>query len=145
MDEIKVEEKVENAADVIKEIADIKAKMIPKEEYEKVVADNAKYKHALLTGVTEVDGEPMKSATELRDDYAKAIKTGVPNVTGFETALKLREAVINETGKDPFMTEALDRIDPDFGERVAGVMSELVEQSDGNPQMFNALLSQNLR
>lgn len=137
--------KTDEATELIKEIAEVKKNMVSKEEYEKVLADNAKYKHALLTGITETDSEEKKSAAELREDYSKAIKTGVPNLKGFETALKLREAVINETGKDPFMTEALTRIDPDFGERVSEVMSDLVEKSNGSSQMFNALLSQNIR
>ena len=59
--------------------------------------------------------------------------------------MRLRDAAIRETGKDPFMTEALDRIDPDFGERVAEAMGSLVEQSEGNPEMFNALLSSAMR
>lgn len=144
-DEVKVEKKPENATDVIKDIADVKKNMVPKEEYEKILADNAKYKHALLNGVLEVDSEESKSAAELREDYSKAIKEGVTNVEGFETALKLRQAVIDETGKDPFMTEALERIDPDFGDRVSGIMKEMVEASGGSPQMFNALLSQNIK
>jgi hypothetical protein len=135
----------EDADQVIKDIADVKKNMVPKEDYEKALADAAKYKHALLTGVAIGDSEPKKSVAELRKEYSEAIKAGVTNVEGFEAALKLREAVINETGKDPFMTEALMRIDPDFGERVAEVLADMVDKSGGNPQMFNAFMSQNLR
>jgi hypothetical protein len=136
---------VPEADKLISDIADVKKNMVPREEYERLSQDNAKLRHALLTGVTEKVVEPLKSAAELKKEYAEAIKAGVTNVKGFETALKLREAVINETGKDPFMTEALMRIDPDFGERVAGALADMVDKSDGNPQMFNAFMSQNLR
>ena len=143
-EEIK-DELQEDANQVIKDIADLKKNMVPREDYEKALADAAKYKHALLTGVSTGDDEPTKSAAELRKEYSEAIKAGVTNVEGFEAALKLREAVINETGKDPFMTEALMRIDPDFGERVSEVMADMIDKSGGNPQMFNALMSQNLK
>lgn len=135
----------EKAQDFINEVKDIKDKMIPKEEYQKLVEERDKLKHALLTGVVEKDDEPIKSVDELRKDYSEIIKAGSNNLKGFETALKLREAVINETGKDPFMTEALQRIDPAFGERVAESMQDIVEKSDNSPNMFNAILSQNLR
>ena len=136
---------VPEADKLISDIADVKKNMVSREEYERVSQDNAKLKHALLTGVTEKVVEPPKSATELKREYAESIKSGVTNAKGFETALKLREAVINETGNDPFMTEALTKIDPNFGERVAEGLGEILEQSEGDPTMFNAILSRNLR
>ena len=138
-------QELETADDLLKDISDVKKNMVSKEEYDRVLKDNQKYKHALLTGVTEVVVEPPKPASELKKEYAESIKNGVSNAKGFETALKLREAVINETGNDPFMTEALTKIDPNFGERVAEQLSGILEQSEGDPTMFNAILSRNLR
>lgn len=139
-----VEETVD-ADKLLEDISEVRKNMVPKEEYERLSKDNAKLKHALLTGVTEKAVEPLKSAKELKKDYADSIKSGVTNAQGFETALKLREAVINETGNDPFMTEALTKIDPNFGERVAEGLEQILEQSEGDPTMFNAILSRNLR
>ena len=119
--------------------------MVQKTEYEKVLAERDRLKEAMLKGVKVTEAEQPKTLAEERKAYAEAIKGGVTNVQGFEAALRLRDAAIRETGKDPFMTEALDRIDPDFGERVAEAMSSLVEQSEGNPEMFNALLSSAMR
>lgn len=133
------------ADDFIKQIEDMKANTVPKNDYDKVLAERDRLKQAMLHGVTVKEAEQPKTLAEERKAYAEAIKGGVTNVQGFEAALRLREAAIRETGKDPFMTEALDRIDPDFGERVAGVMSSMVEQSEGNPEMFNALLSSTVR
>ena len=135
----------EAATKFITEVKEVKDTMVSKEELEAMKAERDKLKHALLTGVTNIDSEPLKSAEDLRKDYAGAIKAGVPNLRGFETALKLRQAVINETDKDPFMSEALDRIDPNFGERVAEGIQSMIEECDNRPEVFTALLSKNLK
>jgi hypothetical protein len=147
-----LQQPIEDAATVIKNIADMKANMVPKAEYEKALADAEKFKHALLTGVNEPVSEPLKPTSELVKEYAEAIKGGVSNVKGFETTLKLRQAVINETGVDPFMHDGtcgggskIQNFDPDFGERVAEGLQNMINKSEGNANMFNALLSQNLR
>ena len=132
------------ATEFLTEISKLKETMVPKEDLEAIQAERDKLKYALLTGVMTDDTEQLKSSAELCKEYAESIKSGVTNVKGFETALKLRQAVINETGKDPFMTEALTKIDPDFGERVAENLATVLEKSEGNPQMFNAILSQNM-
>lgn len=133
------------ADDFVQQIEDLKSNMVQKTEYEKVLAERDRLKEAMLKGVKVTEAEQPKTLAEERKAYAEAIKGGVTNVQGFEAALRLRDAAIRETGKDPFMTEALDRIDPDFGERVAEAMGSLVEQSEGNPEMFNALLSSAMR
>lgn len=133
------------ADDFVQQIEDLKSNMVQKTEYDKVLAERDRLKEAMLKGVKVTEAEQPKTLAEERKAYAEAIKGGVTNVQGFEAALRLRDAAIRETGKDPFMTEALDRIDPDFGERVAEAMSSLVEQSEGNPEMFNALLSSAMR
>lgn len=143
--ETKAAEETAGAEKLLEDITEVKKNMVSREEYDRLSKDNAKLKHALLTGVTEKVVEPLKSAKELKKDYADSIKSGVTNAQGFETALKLREAVINETGNDPFMTEALTKIDPNFGERVAEGLGQILEQSEGDPTMFNAILSRNLR
>lgn len=133
------------ADDFVRQIKELKSNMVQKTEYEKILAERDRLKEAMLKGVKVTEAEQPKTLAEERKAYAEAIKDGVTNVQGFEAALRLRDAAIRETGKDPFMTEALDRIDPDFGERVAEAMSALVEQSEGNPEMFNALLSSAMR
>lgn len=138
-------EGAQEADKFIQQLEDMKANTVQKTDYEKVVAERDRLKEAMLKGVKVTEAEQPKTLAEERKAYAEAIKGGVPNIQGFEAALRLRDAAIRETGKDPFMTEALDRIDPDFGERVAEAMSSLVEQSEGNPEMFNALLSSAMR
>ena len=133
------------ADNFVQQIEDLKSNMVQKTEYDKVLAERDRLKEAMLKGVKVTEAEQPKTLAEERKAYAEAIKGGVTNVQGFEAALRLRDAAIRETGKDPFMTEALDRIDPDFGERVAEAMGSLVEQSEGNPEMFNALLSSAMR
>lgn len=139
---IKDETNVGNAESVIKELADLKANMVSKEEYDKALADRNKFQQALIKGISvPAETSAPKSSTELRDEYADLIKKGVNNVQGFAKALELRNALVNETGNDPFMTEALTKIDPDFGERVAETLNEILDKSEGDPNMFNALLS----
>lgn len=141
-----MEDKELTQADLeINEINEIRDNMVPKEELAKAQADAKKYRDALLKGAQIKESEQPQSAKELKDAYATQIKAGVSNVEGFETALKLREAVINETGEDPFMTEALSKIDPEFGERVAEQLGEILDKSEGDPNMFNALMSRNIK
>lgn len=134
----------QSADDLIQELNEIKSNMVDKDKYEKIIEENNKLKKALIHGTTDMDVE-TRSSSELTSLLSNQISQGVTNVEGFKTVLELRESVIEETGKDPFMTEALDRIDPDFGDRVANTIQDLLDKSEGKPQMFNALLSQTLR
>lgn len=134
-----------NEVDFVAELTKVKESMVDKTLFEKAQAENAKLKEALLKGAKPTIDVKTETVEDLKKQYQDNIKNGGTDLRGFETALKLREAVINETGSDPFMSEALYKIDPNFGERVAEKMQDLVDSSNGDPGSFKVAMSQGIK
>ena len=138
-----------DAKTYIENIKNLRETMVDKKEYEKLVEENKLLSKAVLNGETlssEVkEAEQKPSIEELRVNFKKENQT---NLEFWDNALKLRDAVIEEGGYDPFLPKGHELIasedDKMKASKVATVVKELIEESEGSPEVFNALLQKTL-
>lgn len=126
----------------IDEIKNLKKNSVSREEYNKILEENRNLLHSL------VEGQPVEQSTEEApkvdvNGLRKELYTEDNNMTNLEyidKTLKLRKAIIDEGGQDPFL---------DFGEkahvtaseieaanRVAEALQEMVDAAEGDPVAF---------
>lgn len=121
-------------------INELKQNTVSKEEYERVKKDNKKLLDALTAGKTiESDAAaPAKpSIEELRKNWKKPNQS---NLEFWENTLALRDAVVKQGGKDPFLPFG-QKISPTAEDvqkanNVAAVVRECIEYADGDSELF---------
>lgn len=127
--------------DLLQALNEVKANSVPKAEYDKIKEDNRILLNNIVNGTpinsTAVE-ESGPSVSELKDKLGRAHN----DLEYAETFLKLREAVIKETGKDPTANYATDNLDYELeqAELVANTMRECIELANGNPEVYKAQL-----
>lgn len=129
------------------EIEHLRDTTVPKEEYAKLKATN----NELLKRLAKGDFDPQQEKPEEVDLNAlrKSIFQGsVTNLEYVKNALRLREEIIKKEGKDIFLpyghNYTASQEDIDKAQNVADVLQECVEESDGNSQVFTAILQSRL-
>lgn len=138
-----------NAQTYIDNLKALKESTVDKKEYDKVVDENKRLSLALMNGESlpsnEKEKENKPSIDELRQNFKKDNQT---NLDFWSNALKLREAVIDSGEPDPFLPKGHELIasedDKIKANKVAKVMEELIDESEGSPEVFNALLQKTL-
>lgn len=136
----KVSEEVTTPQYTIDAINDLKKRLsTANKENEVLKADNRKLTESIVNGQTpEVEAQEEKTdLNELRKNLMKEDQTNLEFVSN---ALKLREAVIKEGGEDPFVPIGSKytptQADYERANRVATVLQEMVDDSDGDPAVF---------
>lgn len=129
--------------DPVKEIQELKANSVSKDDYDKVVAENKKYLKALI------DGSQLPSAAEpvdvdaLRKDLFGGTQE-LDNLTYCKKALELRNALLEQEGVDVFVGSGskLTPTEEDYAaaQRVADAMQTCIDAADGNSDVFTAHL-----
>ena len=129
------------------EIEHLRDTTVSKEEYAKLKATN----NELLKRLAKGDFDPQQEKPEEVDLNAlrKSIfQESVTNLEYVKNALKLREEIIKKEGKDIFLpyghNYTASQEDIDKAQNVADVLQECVEESDGNSQVFTAILQSRL-
>ena len=134
----------DNTSDYIEQIKKLKESSVSKDDYDKLRLDNKRLIDALANG-TQLEGkvEPKISAVENINELRKKLFSKGSNLTNLEycdTALQLREALIENGEKDPFLPFGHNVLatDSDYesAERVANVMKECIDYADGNDDIF---------
>lgn len=138
-------------------IKQLKENTVPKEEYEKLVAERAR----LLKSV--IDGDPIEGERGAEQESAPDVDTlrreilnvdvSMTNLEYVTKVLKMRDAIIKEKGPDadPFLppyanlgerhtSEEIAK-DQENAEAVASFLENTVEQAHGDPEVFNSLLN----
>lgn len=145
-----------NANEYAEEVKKLKANSVPKTEYDKVVAEKKVLAKALAEGADVPDNEKQEvkpDVKELRKKLLTAGETGLSNVEYVQTALELRNALLAEGKKDPFLPLEIKRraTKEDYAgaQRVADFLQDCLDQAtgeDGKPDdiMFNAALQKGL-
>ena len=134
-----------NETDYIAEIQKLKASTVPLEDYNRLKNDNKKLINALATGegVATAAPEPEKNINELR---SKLLKEGsnLNNLEYVQTAVELRDALIAQGQRDPFLPYGQGVLptaeDVECANRVANVFKECIEYADGDPDIFTSEL-----
>jgi hypothetical protein len=124
--------------DYIEAIQTLKQNSVDRSKYEELRAENKR----LLQAV--VNGQPAEEQVEVAkpdiNELRKALTKEQTNLEYVTAALKLREAVIAEGGEDPFVPVGSKytptAADYERANRVATVLQEMVDEADGDPQIF---------
>ena len=134
-----------NETDYIAEIQKLKANTVSIDDYNRLKADNKKLISALASGegIATATPEPEKNINELRN---KLLKEGsnLNNLEYVKTAVELRDALIAQGQKDPFLPYGEGVLptaeDVECANRVANVYKECIEYADGDPDIFTSEL-----
>jgi hypothetical protein len=138
------EEMLDTDSDYVAAINELKANSVSKTEYSKLRAENKKLLDALVNG-REIDLPKEEKANV--DDLRKKLFNKDANLSNLEyvdTALKLRNALIENGERDPFLPVG-DRVSEtaemyDMAQRVADGLQECVDFADGDSGIFTAQL-----
>ena len=134
----------DNTSDYIEQIKKLKESSVSKDDYEKLRADNKKLINALASGtqVEDAVGSKVSTADKINELRTKLFGKGsnLNNLEYCDTALQLREALIENGNRDPFLPFGHNVIatesDIESAERVATVMKECIDYADGDSDVF---------
>ena len=134
-----------NETDYIAEIQKLKANTVSLDDYNRLKNDNKKLITALASGegVATAAPEPEKNINELRN---KLLKNGssLNNLEYVKTAVNLRDALIAQGQRDPFLPYGEGVLptaeDVECANRVASVFKECIDYADGDPDIFTSEL-----
>ena len=138
----------DNTNDYIDQIKKLKENSVSKDDYDKLRLDNKRLIDALANG-TPIDGvvEPKVSAVENINNLRSKLFGKVSNLNNLEyckTAVELRDALIENGERDPFLPFGHEVVatDSDYetAERVANVMRECIDYADGDSDIFTSEL-----
>lgn len=126
--------------DYLSAIKDLKQNSVDRSKYDALKAENKKLLDAVVNGQTvEVPAEEKKESIQ---DLRKKVFDN-PNQTNLEyitNTLKLREAIMEDGGEDPFVPNSSqytpNAADYAKAQKVAQVLQEMVDTADGDPNVF---------
>ena len=134
----------DNTNDYIEQIKKLKESSVSKDDYNKLKADNKKLIDAVANG-TQVEGvvEPKVSAVEKINELRSKLfskENGLNNLEYCKAAVELRDALIENGERDPFLPFGHEVIatdsDHETANRVATVMKECIDYADGDSGIF---------
>ena len=135
-----------NEPDYIAEIQKLKANTVSIDDYNRLKNDNKKLITALASGETIGSTEPSNPEKNINDLRNKLLKEGsnLNNLEYVETAVELREALIAQGQRDPFLPYGEGVLptaeDVECANRVSNVFKECIEYADGDPDIFTSEL-----
>lgn len=125
--------------DYISALKEIKENSVSKEQYLKVKEENKKLLQSLVEGGQAP--EYPREKVDLNELRKKLESDEISNLEYVETALKLRNEIIETEDRDIFVPK--DNITPETiatAEKVAAVFQECVDLADGNSHRFTTEL-----
>lgn len=134
----------------IEALNQLKANSVDKADYEKLKAENKKLLDSIVNG-TEVALPTVEkdSIDDLRRKLASSSENNMSSLEYADTALKLRQRLLEEGHEDPFVPHGSQysptQVDYDRAHRVAAVLQECVDDAEGDDASFLAELKKRLR
>ena len=134
----------DNTNDYIDQIKKLKESSVSKDDYNKLKADNKKLIDALANG-TQIEGkvEPKIDAVENINNLRTKLFSSESNLSNLDyckTAVELRDALIENGERDPFLPFGHNVIatdsDHETANRVATIMKECIDYADGDSDIF---------
>ena len=133
----------DNTNDYIAQIKNLKENSVSKDDYNKLKADNKKLIDALANGTQMDVVESKVSAVDKINELRSKLFSKGSNLNNLEyckTAVELRDALIENGERDPFLPFGHNVVatdsDHETAERVANVMRECIEYADGDSDIF---------
>ena len=134
----------DNDLDLLEEIKSLKENTVSKEEYNKQVEKNKTLMRQIIKGGGTKEPEETFNIEECR----KALFENPENLTDLDfwkNTLALRKARLEKEGVDIFLPKGIktrySNADKESANHVAEVIGQLIEESEGSPQVFKALLN----
>lgn len=134
----------EAETDYVAAIQELQNNSVSKTQYEKLRTENKKLLDALVSGQQiDLPKEEKPNIDELRKKLFNK-DANLSNLEYVDTALKLRNALIEKGERDPFLPVG-DRVNEtaemyDIAQRVADGLQECVDFADGDSGIFTAQL-----
>ena len=135
-----VNNSTDTSLDYIEAIKTLRETTVDKSAYDSLRAENKKLLQSLVNGETI---EPQnKVLSEDIDTLRKKVLTddSLTNLEYWDNVLKLRSALLKRGDEDPFVPQgnkvAATAADYATAEKVATIMQEMVDNSDGDPNVF---------
>lgn len=134
----------EAETDYVAAIQELQNNSVSKTQYEKLRTENKKLLDALVSGQKiDLPKEEKPDVDELRKKLFNK-DADLSNLEYVDTALKLRNALIEKGERDPFLPVG-DRVSEtaemyDIAQRVADGLQECVDFADGDSGIFTAQL-----
>ena len=130
--------------DYIEQIKKLKENSVSKDDYDKLRLDNKRLIDALANGsqLESVVDSKVSSVDKINELRKKLFSKGnnLSNLEYCDTALKLRDALIENGERDSFLPFGHNVIATDSGietaNRVANVMREWIDYADGDSDIF---------
>ena len=132
--------------DLLKEIENLKANTVSKEEYQKVVDEKQQIIDEVINKRSSNDDQTPSSREP--NEIRKELLNPHTNLKCAELMLELRDSCIEHGEPDPFLPVSSQR--SPTGEDIAGaeksakVLSEAVEYAEGSPELFNKYLEKHV-
>ena len=134
----------DNTNDYIDQIKKLKENSVSKEDYDKLRLDNKRLIDALANGsqLESVVDSKVSSVDKINELRTKLFSKGsnLNNLEYCDTALQLRDALIEKGERDPFLPFGHNVVatDSDYetANRVATVMKECIDYADGDSDIF---------
>lgn len=138
-DSAKEGENTETEFDPVQAINELKKNSVSKEKYSKVIAERDKYLKALIDG-SEVENTKKTENVDINDLRKSLFGTELDNLTYAETALKLRNELIEREGVDIFVGKgnkyAPSQAEFEAAQRVADVFQNCIDIAEGDSEIF---------
>lgn len=133
--------------DILKEYEELKKNSVTKEEYEKLKNEYDEAVSNYLSGnIQETKKEEPVDMAKLRKELYSDSVTNLSDLQFMEKTLKLRDAIMENGGDDPFLGmlkgKAPTTAEREHAKEVAEKMQKMVEDADGSNEAFHIILSQ---
>lgn len=137
------------------EVLDIKTNYVKKSDYEKVQEDYRKLVNSVLEGgdlpaQKNPNGEEGVDKDKLRKELYDP-NGSLSNLEYVEKTLQLREQIMKDGGKDPFLPTGIkgnpyqndqEQANAEAtAEKVAKVLGEAVKEANGDPEAFDVIMT----
>ena len=134
----------DNTNDYIDQIKKLKESSVSKDDYNKLKEDNKKLINALASGtqIEDAVGSKVSAVENINNLRTKLFSKGsnLSNLEYCDTALQLRDALIENGDRDPFLpfghNVVITESDNESAERVASVLKECIDYADGDSDIF---------
>lgn len=140
------EKEVDPNKKYLETIKDLQENSVPKEKYDALEKQNRELLNAVLNGGSSNQTPPVEEKPDikkLRQDLFNE-KSNLSNLEYAKKCLELRKAIMDGGGIDPFVPvgEKIIPEESDFkaAERVAKVLQECIDSSEGDSGVFTNLL-----
>ena len=130
-----------SAAEYIEAIKEIKENSVPRDKFEALEKEKKDLLKALIEG-GQIDQQTATEKTDIKALQAELFNEDnkLNNLDYAKKALKLREAVLEETGKDIFLPYGANisptPADAEAAEKVAKAFQSCIDYADGDSQLF---------